>query len=83
MENKDDKELLEKTIAVERLKAVPFFEDAPCYPSEQLVRLRNLGRQMEIDADNERRKRTAAGILYAEGFPYTKRECTETDLFVA
>ena len=42
MENKDDKELLEKTIAVERLKAVPFFEDAPCYPSEQLVRLRNL-----------------------------------------
>lgn len=38
------------------MKAVPFFEDAPCYPSEQLVRLRNLGRQMEIDADNERRK---------------------------
>ena len=56
MENKEDKKLLEKTIAVERLKAVPFFEDAPCYPAEQLVRLRNLGRQMEIDADSETRK---------------------------
>lgn len=29
MENKEDKELLEKTIAVERLKAVPFLKMHP------------------------------------------------------
>lgn len=32
MEDKNSNNMLKKAIAEERLKAVSFFEDAPCYP---------------------------------------------------
>ena len=56
MKNNKDNVLLEKEIAEERRKAVPVFEDSPCYPVEQLVRLRHLGRQLEAEADSETRR---------------------------
>lgn len=51
MENNNDRDTLKKEIAEERLKAVPLFEDAPCYPVEQLVLLRRMGRQLEIGTE--------------------------------
>ena len=47
MEDKNSNNMLKKVIAEERLKAVSFFEDAPCYPVEELVRMWRLGRQLE------------------------------------
>ena len=53
MEEKNSNNMLKKAIAEERLKAVPFFEDAPCYPVEELVRMWRLGRQLEAETDNK------------------------------
>ena len=53
MEDKNSNNMLKKAVAEERLKAVPFFEDAPCYPVKELVRMWRLGRQLEAETDNK------------------------------